>query len=327
MPAPVEIELQRRLADNTLVAWLLNADGTDPVRDADAAALLASILAKLQATLTVGLNPTLSELAGNAAALNADALSADVSAWRWLALQVTGTWVGTLTFQGSNDNATWVSVSLMSVGGTTTAATTTTTGNGMWAGPVNYKFFRVRMTAFTSGTAAARAEMSAVAAALTAIGASTITAGTVASGSTDSGNPVKVGGKASSAAPASVTAGQRVDGWFDLKGQAVVEMRDSAGTEVGTATAPLRTDPTGGTAQPTTPVASLERKLLDYDTRSDGQPVYVGFNTRTALVAATTWIIYKLFYDASNRLLDVQVVTLAAWSQRTAVVWRSPGGD
>lgn len=45
-------------------------------------------------------------------------------------------------------------------------------------------------------------------------------AGDTAAGATDAGNPVKVGGYASSAVPTAVTAGQRVNGWFGLNGQA-----------------------------------------------------------------------------------------------------------
>jgi hypothetical protein len=42
--------------------------------------------------------------------------------------------------------------------------------------------------------------------------------GAVAHGSTDSGNPIKNGGYAMSAAPTAVTDGQRVNGWYDLRG-------------------------------------------------------------------------------------------------------------
>lgn len=39
----IEVELRRRLADGTLGAWPLNADGSEPVADAEARLLLASI--------------------------------------------------------------------------------------------------------------------------------------------------------------------------------------------------------------------------------------------------------------------------------------------
>lgn len=46
--------------------------------------------------------------------------------------------------------------------------------------------------------------------------------GDTAAASPDSGNPVKIGGAASSAAPAAVTNGQRVNAWYSLNGATVV---------------------------------------------------------------------------------------------------------
>lgn len=45
--------------------------------------------------------------------------------------------------------------------------------------------------------------------------------GNVASGATDTGNPIKIGGKGASTTPAAVTAGQRVDALFSLTGKQV----------------------------------------------------------------------------------------------------------
>lgn len=53
--------------------------------------------------------------------------------------------------------------------------------------------------------------------------------GNVAHDAVDSGNPVKVGGKASSTAPSVVASGDRVDAWFAVNGAAVI-------SGVGTAT-------------------------------------------------------------------------------------------
>ena len=58
--------------------------------------------------------------------------------------------------------------------------------------------------------------------------------GDTANGATDAGNPVKIGGKANSAAPTPVTSGQRVDAWRDLFGRAVVSDLDP---EIGLASA------------------------------------------------------------------------------------------
>lgn len=47
-------------------------------------------------------------------------------------------------------------------------------------------------------------------------------AGDVAHDAADSGNPIKVGGKAESTTPSAVADGDRVDGWFDLQGRQAV---------------------------------------------------------------------------------------------------------
>lgn len=54
----------------------------------------------------------------------------------------------------------------------------------------------------------------------------TSVAGTVAHDAVDAGNPIKIGGKASSSAPADVAAGDRVDAYFDLKGRQKVDGSD-----------------------------------------------------------------------------------------------------
>ena len=72
---------------------------------------------------------------------------------------------------------------------------------------------------------------------------------------------------------------------------------------------------------------SVMRKILDYDARTDGNPVYVGFNYQSAVVADATWTVYKLFYDASARLVDQQVAERVTWTGRAAVSWRASAGD
>src|SRR5258708_3578320 len=76
----------------------------------------------------------------------------DVSAYKFLALQLSGTWAGTFTFQCSNDNATWVSCDLTSPVPSNVGLSFQTTINGMFLGPVCFRYFRVRCTAYTSNT-------------------------------------------------------------------------------------------------------------------------------------------------------------------------------
>ena len=47
------------------------------------------------------------------------------------------------------------------------------------------------------------------------------TGGDIASGTTDSGNPIKIGGRADSGTPTAVTTGQRVNAWFGPSGQLI----------------------------------------------------------------------------------------------------------
>lgn len=54
--------------------------------------------------------------------------------------------------------------------------------------------------------------------------------GDVAHDGADGGNPVKIGGKASSSAPSDVSAADRTDAWFDLKGRLVVASKSGTGT-------------------------------------------------------------------------------------------------
>jgi hypothetical protein len=70
-----------------------------------------------------------------------------------VSVQVTGTWVGTLTFQGSLDGTNWFDMTMGSINGTVTPATSTTV-NGIFNKPAGagILFFRCNMTAYTSGT-------------------------------------------------------------------------------------------------------------------------------------------------------------------------------
>ena len=57
------------------------------------------------------------------------------------------------------------------------------------------------------------------------------TAGNIAHDAVDSGNPVKIGGYASSASPAVVAAGDRVDQWYSLRGALVIAAHAASGAD------------------------------------------------------------------------------------------------
>lgn len=77
--------------------------------------------------------------------------SLDVSNYAWFSIQITGTWTGTVTFQGSNDNSNFNSVSVRDVS-SGSAFSTTTTSNGTFSAPTQFRYLRVRVTTGGTGT-------------------------------------------------------------------------------------------------------------------------------------------------------------------------------
>lgn len=70
-------------------------------------------------------------------------------------VQLVGTWVGTVAFEGSVDGTNWYSLvghTPATVGG---ALLTTATANGIYAFPLAGRYFRARVSAWTSGTVVA----------------------------------------------------------------------------------------------------------------------------------------------------------------------------
>mgnify|MGYP003638964688 CR=1 FL=1 len=78
--------------------------------------------------------------------------SLDVSAYKFVSLQLTGTWAGTVKFQGSNDNGTFYNIAAQVPDGLATPYVTEVTAIALVKIPIVYKYFRVRVTAYTSGT-------------------------------------------------------------------------------------------------------------------------------------------------------------------------------
>jgi len=78
------------------------------------------------------------------------------NAYTNLGVKVAGTWSGTLAFETSTDGTTWATLSAWNAGTSTSESSTTV--NGRWeansaATRSAYDYFRVRATAWTSGTA------------------------------------------------------------------------------------------------------------------------------------------------------------------------------
>lgn len=91
------------------------------------------------------------EILQNAATATGNGSAASVKGYKSLTLEVTGTWVGTVTFEGTIDDSSWFTVALTP----TTAGTpvTSTTANGAWKLPYDVALsqLRARVT-WTSGT-------------------------------------------------------------------------------------------------------------------------------------------------------------------------------
>lgn len=98
----------------------------------------------------------------SAGSLNADLVaSTDVSAYKWWSLHINNTaYSGTLTFQCSNDNSNWTSQMAYDLSaGSAFGTTTTTSTNKVYAAPVMFRYMRVRMTSYSSGTAQGTLEL------------------------------------------------------------------------------------------------------------------------------------------------------------------------
>lgn len=134
---------QTKITDGTNITNVLKSDGTAAGQNA---ALVAGAYQE---------KPTLS-----AGSLNADLVaSLDVSNYKEFSLQVAGVFVGTLTFQGSNDNTNFVSINVSNITTLSSSMATTATGPGVLYGLIHFRYLRVRMTAYTSGTATGTLEL------------------------------------------------------------------------------------------------------------------------------------------------------------------------
>lgn len=88
----------------------------------------------------------------NLGALNATGFG-DIDAEQYgsVSIQITGTFVGTLSFQVSNDGVNWHTKSLSPA--STSAPATTHNAIGTFSGDIGARYFRVIMSAWTSGSA------------------------------------------------------------------------------------------------------------------------------------------------------------------------------
>lgn len=135
-----------------------NSTITSPLGQQTMANSVGVVLASNQSDVPVK-GASLEMAALSAGALNADLVpSTDVNGYKWFSLQVLGTWSGTITTQGSNDNVNFESIlnwqlSAGANGNSTDSSTVTITTNRIAMGFISFRYLRVRMTSYTSGTA------------------------------------------------------------------------------------------------------------------------------------------------------------------------------
>ncbi len=99
--------------------------------------------------------------AGSASANNTDlVLIEDLTPFRCAGIQLTGTFVATVAFQITLDGSTWISAVAQNVNGAASAPTSSATAPGLFMVSVCARGFRVRTTAYTSGTVTANVALS-----------------------------------------------------------------------------------------------------------------------------------------------------------------------
>lgn len=80
-----------------------------------------------------------------------DALNIGVGNCGGVALQLAGTWAGTVSFEATVDGLTWVAFNMVPSNSATAASSST--GNGVWsANCAGYATVRARFSTATSGT-------------------------------------------------------------------------------------------------------------------------------------------------------------------------------
>ena len=97
---------------------------------------------------------TPSTVTGSLTVLNA-VVDTAVDTADYVAVQINGTWNGTVTFQASLDNVVWNNVTLLKSSDVDKhAASATTTSNGLFFHEtMGVCHFRLKMTSYVSGTA------------------------------------------------------------------------------------------------------------------------------------------------------------------------------
>jgi hypothetical protein len=170
---------------------------------------------------------TMTQASGSAtlasAGLTAQVAMNGLSAW---SIQLGGTWVGTVQFEGSTDGGTtWWAIPARPSGGT--VYTFNSTANGLFrGGAADLSHVRANVLALSSGSVVVTVRAGAHTNGVDIMSVVPVV-GDVIHGATNSTATVQVGGMAADprALPTAVTAGQRVRQTFDLQGVQVFRRR------------------------------------------------------------------------------------------------------
>ena len=194
---------------------------------------------------------------------------------------ISGTWVGTIQFQGSVNGSTFVPLEAVQGGPTNAYSTTgfTTNGGVRIAFPAGFTSIQAVMTAYTSGTATVIINSSAAPASLEVVqfNAANLNAsivGNIASGTADSGNGVKTSAVYNSTLP-TFTNGQRADSQSDVNGAQLVSTKVPK-----TYSAPQTASV--GTTSTLILAANANRKGLYLSNTTATQQISFGFNGNAA---------------------------------------------
>lgn len=141
-------------------------------------------------------------------------------------LNITGTWVGTISFEGSVDGSTFVALEGFNRGNTYSNNTSTTGNTNYTIMPAGFSTVRVRMSAYTSGTAVIAMNgsskiMFTMPFSPSATNVNVRAVGNASSGAADSQGPVKIGGKFNTTLP-TLTDGNRGDAQVDVNGRLII---------------------------------------------------------------------------------------------------------
>ncbi len=70
-------------------------------------------------------------------------------------------------------------------------------------------------------------------------------------------------------------------------------------------------------AKRTTDIPTNMQMRADYDVRTDGQPVYLGFAPQGLATSNTHWLLHKFTYDGSDRV-TVRQISYNSWDNHAS---------